>query len=304
VSPPRLLLCRPLGGLNDMLCQIERAAAYADQFDRTLVVDTSEQSKRYFRDRLSRYFISLQPNLKLDLAAAGADLDALEPAPAFLKGRVSRYRMRFDPARQSFVETESGLPVTFDFSKDHAQPLLVHHMSGGGVHAVNALGRLRLEKDLLATLKARLRQIGAGYVGVHIRNTDYRARYAGLLGRIRVEPSDRIFVATDNAASLRDCQIAFGADRVFSFAALPADGRPAHHIEDPATAYQRNRDSILDLVMLALARDLSVFELEPNAFGARFSGYSVLAANLRSNRPLLASLITGDEAGLDALLAG
>jgi len=33
-SSPQLLLGRPVGGLNDMLCQIDNACRYAEQFGR------------------------------------------------------------------------------------------------------------------------------------------------------------------------------------------------------------------------------------------------------------------------------
>jgi hypothetical protein len=37
---PRLLVCRPQGGLKDMLCQIEQCCRYAERFDRTVLVET------------------------------------------------------------------------------------------------------------------------------------------------------------------------------------------------------------------------------------------------------------------------
>ena len=43
--------------------------------------------------------------------------------------------------------------------------------------------------------------------------------------------------------------------------------------------------------MLALASAYEMLQIEPNRFGARFSGYSVLAANLRNNPAVLARLL-------------
>jgi DNA-binding transcriptional LysR family regulator len=37
-TSPQLLLCRPVGGLNDMLTQIDNACRYAERFRRTVVV--------------------------------------------------------------------------------------------------------------------------------------------------------------------------------------------------------------------------------------------------------------------------
>jgi hypothetical protein len=280
-----------MGGLNDILCQIELCCAYADSFGRTVIVDTFRQSDLYVRDRFSTYFSSLRDNLVLDAEPFLRRLDSLGVEPAFLAGRVVASRPGFDRERGMFVDAETGEPLSFDFARDHAAPLLVHHQAGGGQHSVRALQRMRLREDLVETLRARLAVTGPKYVGLHIRNTDYRARYRELLEPARFAASDRIFVATDSLRALDDCRAALGPERVFSFAALPAGGERLHDIHDPALAYARNRDSILDLVMLGLADQLHLFEVEPNRWGVRYSGYSILAANLNRNRSVLAGLI-------------
>jgi hypothetical protein len=53
--------------------------------------------------------------------------------------------------------------------------------------------------------------------------------------------------------------------------------------------------------MLAFASRLFLFELEPNAYGARHSGFSVLAANLKNAPAVLAGLISDDRPLLTAL---
>ncbi len=294
MSAERLLLCRPLGGLNDVLCQIGRACAYADRFGRTVVVDTLEQSGRYFRDRFSNYFDSLQANLVLDADAVADRLDALDVSPSFIAGRVRACRPRYDPARQMFVDELSGRPITFDFEHDHAATLLVHHLAGGGVDSIRALARLRL-KDV------RLHPDAEGAVGGHrapamsgcTSATPTTAPTTGARSpRCPLTPaSASLSRPTAQARSpIAACRVR-RLDRVFSFAALPEDGSPPHHIDDPAQPYERNRDAILDLVMLATASGFNMLQIAPNPFGARFSGYSVLAANLRSNPTVLARLV-------------
>ena len=104
----RLVLCRPLGGLNDILCQIELACTYAERFGRTVVVDTAEHSDRYFRDLFSNYFQSARTNLVLGLDAIRRRLDVLDTVPTFLAGRVSRYRMQFDRTQKSSSRPRPG----------------------------------------------------------------------------------------------------------------------------------------------------------------------------------------------------
>ncbi|HXQ47663.1 MAG TPA: hypothetical protein VN806_13660 [Caulobacteraceae bacterium] len=290
MSPVPILLCRPLGGLNDVLCQIERCCAYADRFGRLVVVDTAEQSDEYFRDRFSNYFISLRPNLLLDTDLVRGQLDSLDVRPAFLAGRLRAARPRYVLERRMFIDEQSGQPISFDFECDHPETLIVHHQAGGGARSIGALARLSLRSELVEALRQRLAVLGHGYVGIHIRDTDYSTHYQAPLEQVAIDPGARIFVGTDSAAALAYCRAKYGADRVFSFAALRADGARLHRIEDAAQAYERNRDAILDLVTLALATQFHMFELQPNAIGMRFSGFSLLAATLRAQPAVLAQL--------------
>ncbi len=299
MTTERLLLCRPLGGLNDTLCQIDTACLYAERFDRIVVVDTA-YSKTYFRDRFSDYFTSRRPRLVLDADGVSGRLDRLEVFPRFLAGRVSRYATRFDPSL-GFLETETGQPPSFDFARDYAEPLLVHHNSGGGANGVGALARLRLRGPLVETLLHRLRRVGPRYLGVHVRNTDYKAKVRSETLVANIAAGDPIFLATDNRDTVAQFRSLFGDERIRTFANLPVTaGERAHNIADPALAYERNRDAILDLVMLALASQLYLFELEPNPYGARYSGFSVLAAHLHDAKPVLRSVLGDDPAVLAA----
>jgi hypothetical protein len=292
MNTERLLLCRPMGGLNDMLCQIEKACRYAERFDRTVVVDANYYLSRYFRDDLSTYFTSRQSTLILDPAELGERLDEMEVFPGVLAGRVNRYETRYDLDLYQYVDADSGHPLSFDFERDYAERLIVHHDDGGGEMSLGALARLRLRPELRAALSGRLRRIGPRYSGVHVRNTDYRVRYEGLLSAGKIDPTDPIFVATDNVEVVARFRDAFGAERVHSFASLPdLAGYPLHHIRDPQEAYERNRDAILDLLMLALATSLHMFQLEPNPYDIKHSGFSLLAANLRGAPAILAGLI-------------
>ena len=288
----RLLLCRPQGGLNDILCQIELACRYGERFGRTVVVDTDYRCTRSFQDKFSKYFVSAQTGLTLDADAIEDRMADTDVLPQFLAGRVGLYRAHFDANAKIFVEEESGRAVTFDFTKDHAEPLLVHHDSGGGTISVSALSRLRLQDSLVAVLRRRLEQIGRPYTAIHIRNTDYKCEYEEWIERRKSEIQGPVFIATDNRDTLAHCRSALGAERVYSFAALPpVAGQVLHRSGDRAGAYARNRDAILDLLMLALSKRLHLLELMPNEFGARLSGFSMLAANLKQLRAVLERLI-------------
>jgi hypothetical protein len=299
----RVVLCRPQGGLNDMLCQIERCCRYAERYARTVVVETDYAHAAQFRAPFSNYFVSQQPRLVFGREALRGVIDAVDVAPQVVAGRLDTYRTRYDRKIFAHVEEESGAPVTFDFALDHPQATLLHHAAGGGQIAAGFLSRVRLHDTLTDLLIRRARVLGPRYTGLHIRNTDYKTRYEPRVDNLAKDIAGPVFVATDNRNCLAYCQHVFGRERVYSFAKLPAvAGRPLHVANESVDAHEANRDAILDLLLLALSERCFALELETNAYGVRFSGFSMLAMQLQSARPLIGGLLSRADHTLNALL--
>jgi hypothetical protein len=295
----RVVLCRPQGGLNDVLCQIERVCSYAERFDRTAVIDTNHHSTHSIKDQFSRYFVSRQKRVILDAATEiEFHLRNASVVPNFLAGDCLRYDAHFDHELGRFVERTTRKLITFDFDKDYAEPLLVHHDSGRVAGAsVAALSRLRLHDNLSDELIKRLKSIGTNYVSVHIRNTDYTTNYQPLLNQIKNLPAlqncENLFVATDDIACLQFCRNMFPNIKIISFSKLPEEsGRPIHRLSDSDEIYERNKDAILDLLMLALSDKFLFFGLNENRWGTKFSGFSLLANDLHSSKKVLSALIS------------
>lgn len=287
VKVSRFLLCRPQGGLNDILTQIEACCRYAELAGRIVVVDTNYKNTRHFKDRFDNYFVSNQSKLLLAAERLTEDLDRLHVYPEFLAGRVNAYTAAWKEERMSYCETVTGEPISFDFSKDYPHRLLVHHQPGGQQFSMFAMLRMTVRKSLVAELVERLGAIGWPYSGLHVRHTDYRSNYAEAMNRFR-QSSERLFLATDNKGVLDDFRSALGADRVWSFAGLPANGGRPLHVDPPpgADAFRLNADSILDLLMLALANRVHVVEVENSPWG-KHSGFSLLAMNLWQAKTIL-----------------
>ena len=193
----------------------------------------------------------------------------------------------------SWFDEATGELLSFDFDVDHGEELLVHHQQGGTGMAARALAQLRLAPAMRSALKRRILAIGPGYDAIHVRHTDYRSRYEAMLAQLRDAPPPRLFVATDNAQILREFRGALGEARVFSFSRLPDDGAPMHLARLSGEAlFVRNRDSILDLLMLGLARTLYVVPLDG---WPKMSGYSFLASVLRERPDTLRRLLSDRE---------
>jgi hypothetical protein len=105
-----------------------------------------------------------------------------------------------------------------------------------------------------------------------------------------------LFVTTDDIACLEACRNKFSDINLISFSKLPQNSdRPIHRLTELDDAYQRNKDAILDLLMLALSHKFIFFELKENRWGAKYSGFSMLAVDLRNSKTVLREVISRPE---------
>ncbi|MGE0724004.1 MAG: hypothetical protein AB7O45_06500 [Alphaproteobacteria bacterium] len=284
----RYVLCRPEGGLNDMLSQIERCCRYAEGTDRIVVVDTAHPSSDHFRDRLDRYLSLRQSRLVLADEALIDELNRLDAYPTHLGGQLRDYVHWYDRHSGQYFCSERGALLSFDFSTDHPHAVLVHHQAGRDRSSVFGLLRLKLLPALADELTRRWEALGGDYAAIHVCHTDYRTNYQAAFPIIEGGPLRRLFVATDNASVLDAFRTRLGPERVFSFAEplFPAGVAIHRHPVTGDALYARNRDAILDVLLLALARELHVLPLENRTHGT-YSGYSQLALDLHRAKVLL-----------------
>lgn len=258
------------------------------------MVDTNHASTRYFRDRFSNYFISLRPNIALDISGFANRLERLPLIPAELSGRLHDYAAVPGALGQTMVDEATGVPLTFDFSRDHDTPLLVHHTWGRTQHLLDALVRMRLHPAIRDEVIRRLRALGDDFTGIHIRATDYQSDYHAGIAELRGKLSGPVFLATDNREALDLVRAECPEADIYSFSRLPAGGKPLHDLrEETGDTYEVNRDAIVDAVVLAHAKRLTAFRLKPNDLGVAQSGYSLLAFALKQRKRLLAQLMSG-----------
>ena len=292
----KYLLCRPQGGLNDMLCQIEKCFRYAQASKRILIIETDYHGSSYFSDSMSKYFVSCRSNLLLGAVEYIPDFDQLDVFPRFLYGRVSSYSVIWNKKYQYFYDDVIGEKITFDFSMDYNESLLVHHQLGGGSLSLWALSRLRVHEDVIEELLKRIKLISKPYAAIHIRNTDHETDYRQHLDHLNQTIQAPIFVATDNADTLRECKAVFGADRVYSFARRLSStlGTPLHlNFVHGTEVTERNQDAILDLLMLALSSSLYIFQIKNCAY-SKYSGFSRLAHSLNNSKLLLRHILSSN----------
>ena len=305
----RYLLCRPSGGLNDMLIQIERCCQYAEKTGRIVIVDTNSPYTIFFRDDFSNYFESRNKYLLLSVESVGRDvLNNLETFPPSLSKNIFEY----EPFHLDgyYYEKESKELLSFDFTKNYPHPLLVHEQCGGGDFGHMTLLRLKLKDHIISKLLNRLSLIDKtlNYHSIHIRNTGYTTNYLDRIDSLKQAlGGEKIFLATDNIDVLDAFKKTFEQDQMFNFSKLQISPDLSTSSErmtqdlmlSDMDIKEKNEDAILDLLVLALAKQFHYFPLDQShainkSSQPKFSGFTVLANNLHSWKIILKSLIDSE----------
>ena len=288
----KFLLCRPRGGLNDLLNQCWKCYRYASDHQRLLVIDT--QSTAY-SECLGRYFTSSVPNLKF---ISDSDVENIlhsientvfpDLSPETLGSYTGTYVKDF-PA---FVSTSTKKLLTFDFSRSYDQDVLLHDSSGGGADGHRLLGLLRVSEEIKKELKRRLSLLSENYYSIHVRNTDYKTDFVDFINSILREISGRnVFISTDSSEVVRYCKHKLGS-KCFSFSeTLSDDDWGLHSRSRPNKHLTLNKDAILDLFTLAASKKLFFTKVNDGVY----SGFSILAYSLFLNKEILGAVLLDGE---------
>lgn len=184
ISPDKFVICQPMGGINDMLCQMGLCIEYAEKFNRKIIIDTKTFSD--LSDHFSNYFQVIRPNTFIYLDLEDSDMQNLHDHPAF----NSKINLRK-------TEDENML-YPLDFSKDSDEKFVLHRHFGGGFMSLYALRYFSLLPQFIAAIKQRKQFLGE-YHAILIRHTDYQTDYQTALTNLRAMASHiPLYVFTDN----------------------------------------------------------------------------------------------------------
>lgn len=278
-SREKYLLCRPEGGLNDVLNQVAVCFQYCLKYDRVLVIDTI--NTKTFREPFTDYFMLDHPALKwlpdpspFLAAAAEQRLSLFPPCARLVHGDEQPHY-----ASGNYVVLNQR--ITFDFTQAYPHDILVHHQCGRAPQVPREfLQTLRLRPALCEAVKTRWRSLPKPYASVHLRNTDMKCAMESLLPAIR-RLRGNVFLATDSAKTQRLVQELLPGR--LHITEIPDFDDRALHLERVFGQAKTNINTgaIIDVILLALARNLHL--------GTARSGYAILARQLNRDQPLLRS---------------
>ena len=210
--------------------------------------------------------------------------------PIEITHKIDNYLPEITDNGKLFIDAQSRAPLATP--KDYNDPaaLVVDEHAGGGSAGAFALARLRLTREVANTISARLKPLGAEYLAVHIRHTDYATDYEALLDKIAEDVRGKRLLVCSDSHMVK----AFAKKRLEGIAEclevsdIPdLEGAPLHetHGHD---RHQANLDLLCDL--LAMARAQTLFYA--NVADGFPSGFSKLTHALQLMPSIVNSLLS------------
>jgi FkbM family methyltransferase len=289
---PPYVLARPRTGLNDTLCELEKCLRYCEAVGRHLIVDTTRSG---IYEHLDVYLETREP-ASMTLRCVDDDvyrLNALACIPHEIAGRLDSYTASCDPQAGTWVESISKAPLTFDFARKYAEPLLVHEQHWTGPLLSPAfLARCRLQHEIATEVARRLAAAPAReYVAIHIRNTDYTTNYPEFFEQIRARVAGcAVLVCTDDSRAFEYALTALPTSRVFRLSTFVNDsGRPLHGVRR-RDQHDMNLQLFTDLMGMAFSREILAAPVQQIP---RLSGFTLLAMALHHERNVARELLRG-----------
>jgi hypothetical protein len=283
------LLCRPQGGINDILCCIERCWCYAEQFDRRLFIDCRQSG---IRDDFWKYFRPRVSESHLDFDLDYCVFDNVDTLPKCIEGRVSTLHTEYSMTQGGFTDIVSDALVTFEMSSAFDTSLLVHEQgwTGGRFTSPGLLSKLLFTPLVQKDIKARLASLPEKYIGLHVRNTDYTTDYQSFIESSKSTLSGRdVVICSDSLAVINYVQRELTESRVVRLSTFENDSHVRlHYRELGDQQYRGNIEALIDLCALALSEVLLFSNVrEAN----RPSGFSMLAYYLNQNKHIVHELL-------------
>lgn len=250
----RFLLCRPQGGLNDMLCRIKLCYDYACKFNRTLIIDTL--TRTYLSTNFGKIFEFNDPRVITEVnSTLLKTLTELDNLSYYFERKNISSNYFNQPVDKLNFYTNSNIDwhgiYKFDLSKEYEQTVLYYQRYGGGQDSYKLL-----KKNISLINKKFVRYVlsllpSEEYESIHIRHTDFRAEnYLEFLEQLKPKINNKkILICTDNNQVKENCIDFLGTGVAFSITNIPKSSllnEPLHIIPSIKT-FKDEPDLFLEL---------------------------------------------------------
>lgn len=287
----KYLLCRPRGGLNDTLCQIEVCWSYCEKYNRVLIIDTTRSGLRVNFSELFENNTRLNYEFKLS-DEIFEKIKNLNCQITEIDNKLMDYKVEYSK-ENNFVTKDTKVRVSFDFEKNYDEDLLVFEQCGGGTKSIDLLSKLKLSSELRGKFTEFI--ISENYESIHVRNTDYQTDYKKLFESLREPLKNKlVLICSDDLEVIESAKIILNESTIISKTSndFVEKGIPLHSPYQKLTKEQEKllaENSIIDLLLLANSSKINYSNLSGYSFN-KLSGFTKLALLLNQNRELLKKL--------------
>ena len=307
----KYVLCRPRGGLNDTLTQIEFCWQYAEISNRILVVDTEYLTAPGISVQFAKLFepVTLSEKIYLKLPPEMLEeMNSLSTFPVGCAGRLDKYWIADSDNSDILCDGETGDQLLFDWYKSYDQFVLLRDQAGGSDRAIRCLSRLRLTDKFRADILTLLSILsGNDHMAVMVRHTDYKTDYKAFFDEIYHKlANQKVLLCTDSLEVQKYALSYFDKSELITFnLSLETYGMGlAKFATYHCSGEQRYRlmvKAMADLVGMATASEViySRMTSESSIKGCLgingFSGFAILAESLRNNPSIINQLFLGNQ---------
>ena len=278
------MLCRPVGGLNDMFNQIYKCIQYCLKYDRILLVDTKYNTT--FNNSFHNYFTII--NFK-DCIYNTNEINniitntQLSVYPKECQNLLS-YRTFYSAKHRGLVVIDTDICLRIDININYDEDIIVHNTDGGGKLSQLFITKyFKINNFILDEYYKRYNICKLNdkpYISIHIRNTDYKLDYKKFFEDHKLAiNNNNIFLATDSIDAKK-----YFCDNItsnlFNFTTFYDINKPLHKCPTDIQII----DMICDLLLLASGDNFILPD--------KLYGYTNLAYFLFENKNILHNIIS------------
>ncbi len=257
------LLCRPLGGLNDILCQVGKSIKYAKKTKRDLILDLRYNDRFPFDVNVLFRGPHLFQGEGGEYPSRAVSSIQSSTYPEAVSNKVEPRSYEIREYRGWLVDKESSTYLTWSHQDLRSWRLVLHEQWGGGLDSLIAFAWLQPSNELKNSVRDLLK--GHDFSksnGIHYRNSDYRSSFELLFSSLERHPQDSLIFTDD--ISLRATKLPLS----------PNWDTANYSVEAEASFVS----TLCDLIALASCKRIELIRLD--AERVQYSGFGILAASL------------------------
>ncbi len=192
---------QPRGGLNDILCVIQKCITYCKEYNRILLIDTFTKSS--YNVNFSDYFDFINNNIIYDINKIIPILNNYNNSvyPSYFNNKLTD--ILNNNIQFTYVEGQfkyNNIILTLPKFKIN-EKIIIYSACGGG-DGYRLFRQLKIKTDVRELCVKRYNSLVKPYICLQIRNTDYKCDYKTIYynNKDLIQSYKNIYVATDDKA--------------------------------------------------------------------------------------------------------